>query len=185
VAHPFRLRDAKPDDVGALARLIADCNDSYSQWAPPGWRARPASPAHRQRLRERIERAEDWVRVAVDHQRMVGLVSWRASSRKRIAHLSWLFVDPQVWGEGLGGSLLASAQATIAQAGYRQAELWVPEGNRRARALYERQGWCATDARKMHRSLGLVMLRYRLPSMVQGGPSLASQAQRIPCRDVL
>lgn len=52
-----------------------------------------------------------------------------------------IYVDPARWGEGMGRDLLAAGERALAEAGFTNAVLWVLDGNARARAFYERQGW--------------------------------------------
>jgi GNAT superfamily N-acetyltransferase len=52
-----------------------------------------------------------------------------------------IYLDPARWGSGLGRELLAAGEGALADAGHRRALLWVLDGNTRARAFYERQGW--------------------------------------------
>jgi RimJ/RimL family protein N-acetyltransferase len=50
---------------------------------------------------------------------------------------------PETWGTGLAAELHDALVATFPSPG-RRLRLWVFEGNRRARRLYERLGWTAT-----------------------------------------
>jgi ribosomal protein S18 acetylase RimI-like enzyme len=58
------------------------------------------------------------------------------------------YVDPAHWRQGVGSALMAAALERLAQAGYRQAVLWVLADNPRARAFYEHHGWLADGANK-------------------------------------
>ena len=61
-----------------------------------------------------------------------------------------LYVDPSVFGRGLGSALLHAAEGALATAGFTAgAVLWVVEGNAGARAFYERWGWAPDGARKV------------------------------------
>ncbi len=57
-------------------------------------------------------------------------------------------VDPPAWGRGAGRALLAAATAWL-DARFSTSILWVVDGNRRARTLYERAGWSADGATKL------------------------------------
>ncbi|MEV7277379.1 GNAT family N-acetyltransferase [Streptomyces sp. NPDC093111] len=57
------------------------------------------------------------------------------------AELSALYALPEAWGRGVGRTLLAATGAAMTAAGFREAGLWVLEGNARARAFYEAAGW--------------------------------------------
>lgn len=50
-------------------------------------------------------------------------------------------LEPEAWGRGLGGVLLAGAEQALVARGCARAHLWVLEGNARARRFYEREGW--------------------------------------------
>ena len=52
-----------------------------------------------------------------------------------------IYVDPELWGKGVGRYLLAAGEQALIDDGQWQALLWVLEGNTRARAFYQRQGW--------------------------------------------
>lgn len=52
-----------------------------------------------------------------------------------------IYVDPRHWGHGVGRDLLTAGEQALLGAGYSKSLLWVLEGNTRARAFYEQQGW--------------------------------------------
>jgi GNAT superfamily N-acetyltransferase len=52
-----------------------------------------------------------------------------------------LNVDPDYWGRGHGGALLAAGAEALRQAGFAEAVLWVHRGARRSRQFYEHHGW--------------------------------------------
>ncbi len=57
-----------------------------------------------------------------------------------------LFVAPQARGRGVGTELLAAVAAEARRRGYAEVRLDVVEGNDRARALYEREGFHAVGS---------------------------------------
>jgi GNAT superfamily N-acetyltransferase len=52
-----------------------------------------------------------------------------------------LYVEPAMWRRGVGRVLVADARARLRRRGYREALLWVLEGNERARQFYVTDGW--------------------------------------------
>jgi len=52
-----------------------------------------------------------------------------------------IYVDPAHWARGIGRKLLTASEVQLAEDGFERALLWVLQGNDRARAFYERQGW--------------------------------------------
>lgn len=69
-------------------------------------------------------------------------------------------VRPDRWGVGAGRALLAAVHAGL---GYRSAVLWVAPANQRARAVYERYGWCSEGVERTAEVLGVIVaeVRYR------------------------
>jgi len=76
-------------------------------------------------------------------------------------HITRLYVEPRVWGRGIGRSLYDCALAHLQDVGYAQASLWVLERNTRARCWYERLGWSCTGERKpVYEPAGIDDIRY-------------------------
>ncbi|MGW7308338.1 N-acetyltransferase family protein [Streptomyces sp. NPDC054835] len=79
------------------------------------------------------------------------------------AELSALYAVPEAWGRGVGRALLTATVDAMTAAGFREAGLWVLEGNPRARAFYEAAGW-RPDGTSVTEETGgrlLTELRYR------------------------
>jgi len=55
--------------------------------------------------------------------------------------VSYIGVRPQLWGQGIGETLLLETFRRLKAAGYARVELSVYLDNPRAAALYERLGW--------------------------------------------
>jgi GNAT superfamily N-acetyltransferase len=58
-----------------------------------------------------------------------------------VAAIPALYADPDTFGTGAGSALMDAAVEAMRDAGYREAFLWMLEGNRRAASFYERRGW--------------------------------------------
>src|SRR5215218_4770646 len=52
-----------------------------------------------------------------------------------------IYVEPSLWGRGIGRKLCAAAEEALRRGGFREAILWVLEDNPRARRFYEAGGW--------------------------------------------
>jgi L-amino acid N-acyltransferase YncA len=101
-----------------------------------------------------------------------------ADEARNVAEIPALYAHPDAFGSGAGGALMDAATAAMREAGYREAILWMMQGNRRAAAFYERRGWrrdggarrsdypsiayASDDERPME-------VRYRLPLDVEAG----------------
>jgi ribosomal protein S18 acetylase RimI-like enzyme len=59
-----------------------------------------------------------------------------------------LYVDPEVWGLGVGRRLMAEAREQLVQRGCTDAVLWVLVGNDRAQRFYRRDGWLSDGAQR-------------------------------------
>lgn len=81
-----------------------------------------------------------------------------------VAELQALYVHPDWFGTGAGRGLLERAVGGMRAQGFRQATLWVVEGNDRAMRFYERAGWKADGSRApCFQVFNAPALRYRLP----------------------
>ena len=76
-----------------------------------------------------------------------------------IGELGALYVDPDHWDTGIGGSLLSDAEQGLLGQGYREAILWTLADNARTRRFYEKRGWTHDGATEPHRS-GATVVRY-------------------------
>ena len=74
-----------------------------------------------------------------------------------------LYVDPDHWGRGIGVALVSAARARLFDLGFREAILWVLEGNVRAERFYRRDQWTPDGAQRTEGVWGLKVndLRYR------------------------
>lgn len=57
-----------------------------------------------------------------------------------------VYVAPEWWRMGVGGTLLSAGCRHLHEAGFAEAVLWVHEHNERARAFYSAVGWTADGA---------------------------------------
>lgn len=78
-----------------------------------------------------------------------------------LGHLSRLYVDPDLWGDGIGTALYDAAMADLIGRGFPAATLWVLVDNTRARRWYERLGWARTGAwRPVYEPAGIHDVQY-------------------------
>jgi len=73
-----------------------------------------------------------------------------------------LYVEPALFGTGIGRLLFSHAVATLASHGFIRATLWVLEANSESRRFYTVAGWRPDGRRKVERLRGfeLVEVRY-------------------------
>lgn len=76
------------------------------------------------------------------------------------AELYAVYALAEAWGTGVGHALHEAALARLRDAGFRDAVLWVLDGNERAIRFYERHGW-RFDGSEQHEPWGEVVLHER------------------------
>jgi len=71
-----------------------------------------------------------------------------------------IFVDPLIFGQGIGGKLAAHAEKVAKEQGHNEIYLWVLEGNKNARSFYDRLGYVADGAVRISGYFGVPEVRY-------------------------
>lgn len=139
-AYKGQLPDAFLDGLsGALERRT-------SHWAD--WMAR-SGPNHA-------------IWVAVSEGSVVGFVfagpPMAAGQADDTGEIYSIYLLVEAAGKGTGRQLLAHAEASLRESGFRRAVLWVLESNARARRFYEMAGW-AHDGTGQDLSIGGTTVR--------------------------
>ncbi len=133
----MELRRADLRDLAELVPLF----DAYRQFYD-----QPSDPPRAERfLRERFERDESVIFLAIENGRAVGFVQLYASFWSVAACRSWilndLFVSPASREHGVGRALLEHARAHADATGAGGMSLATQHSNRKAQRLYESLGW--------------------------------------------
>jgi GNAT superfamily N-acetyltransferase len=74
--------------------------------------------------------------------------SREANEPDGVAGIPALYAHPDAFGRGAGPALMDAAIEAMRGRGYREAILWMLEGNQRAEAFYERRGWKRDGGRR-------------------------------------
>ena len=103
--------------------------------------------------------------VVEDDGEPVGFASVGAARDEDAEHdgeLYAIYLHPSRWSTGIGRALLQRAEESLRTSGFREALLYVLEGNERAIRFYELAGW-EPDGRKVEEFQGATVneLRYR------------------------
>jgi GNAT superfamily N-acetyltransferase len=162
--------------VDLLGAIVQAGFDSYREFAPSEWRP-PDVAASRDRRAEVFADPATWVLIALAQGVPVGHVAfmsarspptgesgagWEAwPAIPGLAHLWQLFVVPDWWGSGIAAHLHDAAIAEMRLEGYRDARLFTPSLQARARRFYERRGWL-THEQTWSEEFALAMTEYRL-----------------------
>jgi ribosomal protein S18 acetylase RimI-like enzyme len=117
---------ASPDDLDVVMAIWV---------AADATRRRPAGPVRTARVREKLETGEV-VLLAHYGERPAGMALAETfvdggSPDASTGHISMVFVDPAVWGSGVGTKLLRDLQTR-----WPRLSVWTRSDNRRAQRLY-------------------------------------------------
>ena len=161
----MKIRRAATADADGIARVQdRGWRVGYAHVFPEeAWEHHFSDPV---RWRARLEDAPPRMStfVAADGGGVAGFASVGPSRDEAgIGELYAIYVDPDVWGTGVGRALIARAEAELRAAGFAEATLWVLDDNPRARGFYEAAGWYADGAAKQDEHLGVTVdeVRYR------------------------
>jgi len=130
------IRRAGPEDAAAIARLLHDFNEEYSE-PTPGVEALAGYS------RQLLEEGEMDVLLAGDGPDGISLTRFRPCvwTGKPEAHLQELYVVPPLRGQGIGRVLLEATIALAREAGATGIDLNTGETDTAARGLYESAGF--------------------------------------------
>lgn len=111
--------------------------------------------------------------VAADQGAVIGFATAEPTTSPEVAEVRFVGVEPEYWGFGVGGTVMARLADELASAGFLSAQLLVYAHNAAARRLYERLGW-TWDRQKpsLHPRTRKPEVRYHL--RLDGGPGKRS-----------
>jgi GNAT superfamily N-acetyltransferase len=143
------VRWATPDDARPIAAVhIASWRAAYRGLFPDRVLDGLSLDARERDWREWLDEggARAFTLVAERDRRIVAFCTIEMPARAEdepgdVAAIPALYAHPDAFGTGVGGALMDAAIDVMRDAGSCEAVLWMLEGNRRAAAFYERQGW--------------------------------------------
>jgi GNAT superfamily N-acetyltransferase len=160
------LRPAHPGDIDALAALhVASWKAAYRGLLPDEYLDRLAPddriPVWERRLAE--GQSSTFTLVSVLRSQLVGfgVGTVDASDDADRGTVEALYVSPSQWRHGVGLALLAAVEAGLGERGCSSADLWVLDGNTRAMAFYEAQGWTNLETVRSVSLFGIQALEHR------------------------
>ncbi|GAA1371138.1 GNAT family N-acetyltransferase [Catellatospora chokoriensis] len=159
-------------DAGALAIVhVRSWQATYRGQVPQNY-LDGLDPAQRKQGWEQWIRSDQppWGTTVLEHDTdgVVGLINVAPSRDSdtdplTVGEVIAVYLLPEHWGHGGGRVLMNDGRRRMADAGCRDAVLWVLETNHRARRFYEADGWQADGSIKTDDSRGFPMreIRYR------------------------
>ena len=156
MAGDVTVRWADLDDAEGIAAVhIASWQAAYRGLLPKetldGLRLDQRTEQWRIWLAPEGERAETL--IAERDGAIAGFATLAMPSRDRdepegVGEIPALYLDPEARRSGIGSRLVEEALAEMRERGYREALLWMLEGNDPANAFYERTGWRRDGGRR-------------------------------------
>jgi GNAT superfamily N-acetyltransferase len=163
----FDVRAAELSDAPAMAAVTAAGVAGYRSFAPDDWVPWMATAKE---MRERFWEEGAWAIVAEAADHVVGVGGYVRGREGRdgplvpgLAHVAAVFVDEAWWGRGVAAELLARLVEHMRAAGFREARLYTPVGQMRARAFYVREGWREVAGPLPGGDFGLDLMELRRP----------------------
>lgn len=156
---PLHIRHGDPGDIGAMALT------QERAWAQEaGDPLLPSRPTYfcRKLIAMCFAAPNAWSFVAPAEDRLAGFaigapIMGGDTRAEPTDYLSFLMVEPDYWGLGLGATLLGAAANDALDCGYQRMSLFTPVKAQRARGLYEHRGFRPTGEQASHSRHGLMM----------------------------
>jgi ribosomal protein S18 acetylase RimI-like enzyme len=160
------LRPAEPADAAAVSRVhVRSWQLAYRGLLPDEYldalRSEDRAPHYAFGDREP---GQPLTIVAIERGELCGFATIgpsRDGDRVASGELYALYVDPDCWDLGAGRALMRAAREHLVQAGFREAHLWVLDGNARAERFYRLDGWTPDGARRPEELWGVVVKEIR------------------------
>jgi GNAT superfamily N-acetyltransferase len=142
----LRIRLGDAADVDAAVSVFEQSNLARRQGI---WPNRAARVEH---LRAKLRGPDAWFLVVTDGPAVVGMASAEALRAEGGAgpvipggwFLSYLFVVPERWGEGIGGAILDAVLVVAKRRDASRMHLWTHVDNERSHRLYRSRGFSPT-----------------------------------------
>ncbi|MDP9353160.1 MAG: GNAT family N-acetyltransferase [Chloroflexota bacterium] len=157
---------------GVLVRLrdTSDIESSVAVWRAASCARRGGKPVSAERetkVRSSLQKSDSFLLVADDEGEVVGMAlgmqglagDGTGPPVLGLCFVSMVFVAPDHWGKGLGGSILDAVLSEARSRGYARAELWTHADNLRAQRLYEGRGF-RRSGREMANDGGESIVQY-------------------------
>ncbi|CAM3055483.1 GNAT family N-acetyltransferase [Cupriavidus taiwanensis] len=133
----FEIRPALPSDAQAVEAILIDTY--LGTWKPQLTPAAAAAFEQQGKTRSYVEARLQEFHVACVNGVPAAMVDWENN-------FIWALHVGRTWQRmGLGGALLAHAEAAVARAGHREVRLETDTFNQQSRAFYRRQGYAEID----------------------------------------
>jgi ribosomal protein S18 acetylase RimI-like enzyme len=140
------IRKAEPFDARSIAEVqVKAWQRAYRGLLPEETLDNLSVEGAVGRWAERLEGSWGEFMVREQEDRVIGFVACGPSRDedlgRQVGEVYVLYVAPDAWRQGHGGTLLREELKILRQSGYREAILWVLHNNEGAKRFYERMGF--------------------------------------------
>jgi GNAT superfamily N-acetyltransferase len=167
------VRDAVPQDAAAIADVhVRSWQSAYRRLLPQEFldQLRAEDRAAGYEIGSREPRAATTL-IATIGEAVAGFATIgpsRDADAASAGELRALYVDPDRWRGGVGKTLLVEARKRLSDAGYREALLWVLDGNAIADRFYRADGWRPDGATREEDPWGVTATVHRYRRNLDG-----------------
>lgn len=152
-AESLEFRNAVPQEVGAIALVIARANAQRDGIVLPN----AIEDTEALDLHERMNRPHAWTYVATKEDEIAGVALGYPridedvpAADAETEYLSLLMVEPNAWGQGIASRLLDLVAERARNAGRSKLALWTRgDDNEHARVFYEHKGFVFTEQTRL------------------------------------
>ena len=169
------VRPARIDDAEAIARVhLRTWQSAYRHVFPPDeLDALPLEP--RIAGWQRGLRDENGICFVAGEPILGFVFAEPCREDPQLGEVDAIYVEPSVWGVGVGRSLLARAEEELRARRFDEAVLWVLEDNPRARRFYEAAGWSTDGTTRPIEIFGTPVPEIRYTKDLQAEPKARSR----------
>jgi|SRR5579872_797671 GNAT superfamily N-acetyltransferase len=182
----MELRRAEPPDAIAVARVhVRSWQAAYRKLMPDDYldQLRPEDRAKKYDFGN-LDPLTPYTIVAIESGRILGFATTAPTQVSPISdcgELCALYVDPAHWGRGIGVALVSAARSRLFDLGFRNAILWVLEGNVRAGRFYEMDHWTPDGVRRTAEVWGMKVNEVRYKRKLEA-PEIGTQHDELGVR---
>jgi ribosomal protein S18 acetylase RimI-like enzyme len=164
----MNIRRAQESDAPFLAKVHIDAwHAAYRGSVPDSFLQGFTYQSRAERFRQSLATGSEETYLVEENGKVMGFLTLGACRDSDLnvdctGEIWGIYISPTHWRKGLGKRLLEEAQSLLKSKGYKEAVLWVLEGNQLARRFYEAMGF-RLDGGTKEVNLGIPMkaVRYR------------------------
>jgi ribosomal protein S18 acetylase RimI-like enzyme len=164
----MNIRRAQESDAPSLAKVHVDSwQAAYRGLVPDSVLQRFTHQSRTEPFRQSLATGSEETYLVEENGEVMGFLTLGACRDSDLnvdctGEIWGIYISPAHWRQGLGKRLLEEAESMLKSKGYKEAVLWVLEGNQGARRFYEAMGFRLDGGTKdVNLGTPLKAVRYR------------------------